>query len=468
MRDITPLVAPTSIAVVGASTDPTKSGGVLFGNLAAGNFRGQLYPINPRADEVLGIKAYPDIAAVPENVDLAYIVLPRQYVRTAIEQCATAGVRAACIVTAGFSEVDASGREEEEALRAIAEPTGMLLAGPNTIGMVNAECGMMGSFINFPQWEDGGISLFTQTGIFTGALMLQVMSQDVQRLPVGKSIDVGNKIDVDELDFLEYAANDPATRVIGFYLESIRDPDRFFARAAGMRATKPIVILKPGRTEAGSRASALHTGSLPAEDAPIDAAMREAGIWRAEDEDDFVNVLRALALSPRPKGVRVAVATTSGALGVMASDHLSDFGLSLAPLATKTLDTVQTILPDWLPAANPFDFWIAIDVKGPLESHRIGLDAIMSDPKSDMLLCTLLAPANADFPEFGDVFGKIRMNNLGKPVVMVVYGGAARNRWIKAVEGLGIPVYGSTRPAVRALAALASFASDEGRTELAN
>lgn len=457
MRDITPLVAPSSIAVVGASTDPTKSGGVLFGNLAAGGFNGRLYPINPRADEVLGIKAYPEIAVVPEQVDLAYIVLPRQYVRTAIEQCAAAGVRAACIVTAGFSEVNAAGRDEEEALRAIAEPAGMLLAGPNTIGMVNAECGMMGSFINFPQWEDGGISLFTQTGIFTGALMLQVMSQDVQRLPVGKSIDVGNKIDVDELDFLDYAAQDSSTKVIGFYLESIRDPARFFSRAADICQSKPIVILKPGRTAAGSKASALHTGSPPADDGPIDAAMRDAGIWRAEDEDDFINVLRALALSPRPRGKRVAVATTSGALGVMSADHLSDFGLSLAPLAAKTLDAAQTILPDWLPAANPFDFWIAIDVKGPLDSHQIGLDAIMSDPQSDMLLCTLLAPANADFPEFGDVFREIRLRNPDKPVVMVVYGGAARDRWIKAVDGLGIPVYPATRPAVRALAALSSF-----------
>jgi len=458
MRDIAPLVAPKSIAVIGASTDPNKSGGVLFGNLADGGYEGKLYPINPRATEVMGIPAFPEIANVPEPVDLAYIVLPRQYVRTAIEQCAAAGVRAACIVTAGFSEVDAAGREEEAVLRAIAAPSGMLLAGPNTIGMVNAECRMMGSFINFPHWESGGVSLFTQTGIFTGAMMLQVMSQKAQRLPVGKSIDVGNKIDVDELDFLEYAAIDATTSVIGFYLESIRDPDRFFARATEICPCKPIVILKPGRTEAGSQASALHTGSPPAEDNAIDAAMRAAGIWRAEDEEDFVNVLRALALSPRPTGQRVAVATTSGALGVMAADHLSDFGLSLAPLARKTLDTAKTILPDWLPPANPFDFWIAIDVKGPLESHRIGLDAVMSDPESDMLLCTLLAPANADFPEFGGVFRDIRMRNPEKPVVMVIYGGPARERWINAVEGLGIPVYGATRPAVRALAALSSFA----------
>ncbi len=159
MRDISPLVAPKSIAVIGASTDPSKSGGVLFGNLAGGNLDGTLYPINPRAEFVLGRAAFPEVAAVPERIDLAYIVLPRQHVRSAIEQCVAAGVRAACIVTAGFSEVDAAGREAEDELRSIAAASGMLLAGPNTIGMVNAECGMMGSFINFPRWENGGIPM---------------------------------------------------------------------------------------------------------------------------------------------------------------------------------------------------------------------------------------------------------------------------------------------------------------------
>ena len=458
MRDIAPLVAPRSIAVIGASTNPAKSGGVLFGNLVDGDFSGPLHPINPRADEVMGRTAYPAIGDVPGAVDLAYIVLPREHVPDAVRQCADAGVRAACIITAGFSEVDAAGRDGEEALRRIARPSGMLLAGPNTIGMVNAECGMMGSFIRFPRWQSGGISLFTQTGIFTGALMLQVMESDVQRLPIGKSIDVGNKIDVDELDFLEYAAEDPTTEVIGFYLESIRDPDRFFDKASAVRQTKPIVILKPGRTTEGAGASAFHTGSPAADDAALDAGMREAGILRAEDEDDFIGALKALALSPRPRGRRVAIATTSGALGVMATDLVVENGLELARLAPGTLDTVRGILPDWLPPSNPFDFWIGIDVKGPRESHEVGLDAVMADPESDMLLCTLLAPANADFPEFGEAFRAIRDRNPDKPVATVIYGGSARDRWIESLVGLGIPVYATTRAAVRALAAVARSA----------
>ena len=201
MRDITPLVAPRSIAVIGASSNPTKSGGVLFDNLVKGKFHGPLYPINRSAAEILGQKAFPTLADVPEKVDLVYIVLPQQHVEDAVKQCIAAGARSACIITAGFAEASPKGRADEERLRRIASEAGLLLAGPNTIGMVNTEVGMMGSFVNFPRWQSGGVSFFTQTGIFTGAVMLNVMSAATQRLPVGKSIDVGNKIDVDEARF---------------------------------------------------------------------------------------------------------------------------------------------------------------------------------------------------------------------------------------------------------------------------
>src|SRR6185312_16928939 len=235
MRDISALVAPRSIAVIGASSNPTKSGGVLFANLAGGGFKGPLYPINRSATEIMSHRAYPAVGDVPEAVDLVYIVLPQAHVADAIRQCVAAKARAACIITAGFSEASEKGRSDEDTLRAIAQPSGLLLAGPNTIGMVNVDCGMMGSFVNFPRWERGGVSFFTQTGIFTGAVMLHVMSAEVQRLPVGKSIDVGNKIDVDELDFLHYVAGDPGTAVIGFYIESIRRPAAFFDKAREVR-----------------------------------------------------------------------------------------------------------------------------------------------------------------------------------------------------------------------------------------
>lgn len=463
MRDITPLVAPESIAVIGASTNPEKSGGILFNNLLQGDFSGPLYPINPRATEVMGCKAYPSIEEVGKPIDLAYVVLPRQFVKDTISQCAKAGVRAACIITAGFSEVGDSGRKDEEELRELAQTHGILLAGPNTIGMVNAECGMMGSFVNFPKWESGPISLFTQTGIFTGALMLQIMSQETQRLPVGKSIDVGNKVDVDEMDFLEFAAGDESTKVIGFYLESLRNPRAFLERAGEIAATKPIVVLKPGRTEAGARASSSHTGSLATDDALLDAGLRQYGIVRAQDEQEFINILRVFAPMRLPGGRRLAIATTSGALGVISSDLATDYGLELAEFSPQTIDKLRQILPDWLEPANPFDFWIGIDVKGPEVAHRTALKAIVADPNSDMVLCTLLAPPNADFQGFGELIGEVCQANPHKPIIMVIHGGEPRKRWIEALEGLSIPVYTSTREALSALAALAGRGGRAGK-----
>jgi acetyltransferase len=377
--------------------------------------------------------------------------LPRQHVEDAVEQCVAAGARAACIITAGFSEASQQGRRDEERLREIARASGLLLAGPNTIGMVNAEVAMMGSFVNFPRWEPGGVSFFTQTGIFTGAVMLQVMSAASQRLPVGKSIDVGNKVDVDELDFLDYVADDPGTKVVGFYIESIRDPRAFFAKAREVRRTKPIVVLKPGRTRDGAAASASHTGSPASNDEILDGALRQHGLARAEDEDEFLNALRALAMLPRPRGRRVAIATTSGALGVIATDLLVESGLELASFEPATLAVMCTILPDWLPPANPFDFWIGIDVKGAREAHETGLTAVFADPNVDLVLCTLLAPGNADFAEFGELMRRLR-RTYDKPVALVIYGGEAQQRWTADLEGANIPVFRTTRAGARALA----------------
>ena len=451
MRDIRPLVAPRSIAVIGASSNPTKSGGVLFDNLVKGNFRGPLYPINRTAPEIMGLKAYPTLADVPEKVDLVYIVLPQQYVEEAVKQCAAAGAGAACIITAGFSEASPKGRADEDKLRDIANKSGLLLAGPNTIGMVNAEVGMMGSFVNFPHWEPGGVSFFTQTGIFTGAVMLHVMSGATQRLPVGMSIDVGNKVDVDELDFLNYVADDPGTKVVGLYIESIRNPRAFFAKASEVRKTKPIVVLKPGRTADGMKASAFHTGSLASDDATADDALRQHGIARAEDEDDFLNALRALVMLPRPRGRRVGIATTSGALGVIATDLVAGSNLELAEYAPATLAAMRSILPDWLEPANPYDFWIGIDVKGAREAHEVGLTAVFADPNVDLVLCTLLAPGNADFAEFGELVKRLR-RQYDKPVAMCIYGGGAQERWTAGLEGADVPVFKTTRAATRALA----------------
>lgn len=453
MRDIRPLIAPRSIAVIGASTNAAKSGGVLFNNLLSGGFSGPLYPVNPKAKEVLGRQAYARIEDVPERIDLVYVVLPSQFMEAALQQCVTAKVRAVCIITAGFAEAGPAGREAQARLKEIAGEAGILLAGPNTIGMVNTECKMMGSFVNFPRWEAGGISLFTQTGIFTGAVMRQIMDADIQRLPISKSIDVGNKIDVDEVDFLDFAKDDPGTEIIGLYIEDIRNRAGFLERARALRGRKPIVVLKPGRTAEGRAASTCHTGSQQSDNGDLDAALADAGILRVEDEDDFVNALKALSMLPAAEGRRVGIATTSGALGVIATDLVVQCGLKLAGFEPATVERMATILPDWLEPANPFDFWIGIDVKGPREAHSVALEAVFADSNVDMVLCTLLAPPNADFPEMGELLATLRQS-YRKPVALVAYGSAGP-RWAQDVEGQKIPVFATVRTGVRALMMMA-------------
>ena len=453
-RDISAIVAPRSVGVIGASANVSKSGGILFKNIVDGGFEGPVYPINPRVGEVMGRKAYPSITAAPGPVDLVFIVLPKAGLRDALVECIAARARAACIITAGFAEIGPEGGREQDELRDLVRGGNLLTIGPNTIGTVSAACKLMGSFVPFPSWRSGGVSIFAQTGIFAGAAMVQHTAQDSQRLGIGISVDVGNKIDVDELDFLHHVAGDAGTTVIGFYIEDVRDPSAFFDLAASVTREKPIVVLKPGRTPAGAAASAYHTGAVPTDDTMLDREFRRAGIVRADDVDDFLGYLKAFSYLPRPRGNRVGVITGSGAIGVMAVDELASTGLELAQYRAETLTAIRKVVAEWSPLANPLDTWIAIDVAGPRASVEIPFDAVMGDPGVDMVLGLLLTPPNADFPEVREVFAGLRTRHPGVPLVLVLTGGSARERWQRDLDGLGIAIYPSARAAVRALRAL--------------
>lgn len=450
MRDLQPLLRPRSVAVVGASSSPRKSGGLLFRNLVNGGFTGDLFPINPGAKEIMGRPVYAAISQVPQKVDLAFVVLPRDSVFSAVEECGRAGCKAVCIIAAGFSEVGEFGKADQEKLEQLAVQYKLLLVGPNTIGIIDAHTSMMGSFIGFPRWEKGGMSLFAQSGIYNGAVMLEFMNQDVQRPGVMTSLAVGNKVDVDEIDFLHFAGSDPETKVIGLYLESIDDPRAFIEKAAEVRKHKPIVVLKSGRTAEGARASASHTGSMMTDDKLLQVGFKQYGIARADDEREFIDALRTLEMLPPPKGRRIAIATTSGALGVMSTDMLISEGLELAKFDAATTAKLQEIMPPFIEPANPFDFWISVDLKGARVAHEQGLEPIFQDPNVDAVIGILLAPAGAAFEEFGSLMRRLR-DKYGKPFVVVIYGDDTGKRWLKDLEGAGIPVFGSTRSAVRAL-----------------
>ncbi len=459
MRDLAPLLEPASVAVVGASTNPNKSGGLLLKNIVQGGYKGRIYPINPRATEILGHRAYPSVEALPAPVDAAFIVVPRQAVRAALEACARKGVRSAIIITAGYREVGGEGAVEQEAIAGIARRTGIRVIGPNTIGMVCLQARLLATFVPFEDWQDGPVAVFAQTGIFAGAPMLGVMSQPYQRLGLRMSIDAGNKPDVDEVDFLGYVADREDVQVVGLHLESIADLEAFLRAARRVTARKPVVLFKPGRTAAGAAASTAHTGSTPGDDALLDAGLRQAGLIRAYDFEEFIAFLRAFSSQPIPRGERLGIVTYSGALGVVASDEAVEHGLALACWAPETQARLQGLVPEWQPVGNPADLWVAVDTVGARTAQAGALEAVLADPYTDALLAIILAVPAADFEDVRDAFATMREAHPDKPLFLVLYGGPVRERWLREIEGLNIPVFPGSGLAIRALRAMCRYAA---------
>ena len=446
------VLEPRSIAVIGASANPEKTGHVLFKNIVVNGFPGKVYPINPKAEEILGYKAYRKILDVPDEIDLVFFLLPGEFVATLMEDCWKKRVKAACIISAGFAEVGEEGAKAQKVLEDLVQRTGVRCLGPNSIGFINMDQRLVASFILFENWEDGPISVAGQSGIFAGAVADQLMNRTVQRIGIGKSVIFGNKIDLDESDFMEWAWKDPKTQVIAIHLEGMRNPRRFLSLANRVKRDKPIIVLKPGRTEAGAKASASHTGSLALDDTLVEQAFRQYGITRADDLEDFLEFMKAFSYQPFPKGNRVGIVTFSGANGVIASDELAEHGFVLAEFGPATNERTKKILPTWQPVTNPLDLWAALGAGNRL-THEEGLNSVLDDPNVDAVLVVLLALANADFDGIREMFAQSMERHPEKPIYVVMLGGKVKERWLQEMAGLKVPIFETTRIAVRALAA---------------
>ncbi len=457
--DMTTVLEPRSIAVIGASTDPSKTGHVLFKNIVTNGFPGKVYPINPNASEVLGVKAYPNVLAVPDEIDLVFFLLPGKFVSTLFTDCEKKGVKAACIISAGFAEVGEEGAKRQQVLADLVQSTGVRCLGPNGIGFINKDQKLIASFILFDNWEDGSIALAGQSGIFAGAVADQLMKRTVQRIGIGKSVIFGNKIDLDESDFLEWASKDENTRIVALHLEGMSDPRRFLSLANRVKRDKPIIVLRPGRTSAGARASASHTGSLALDDTLVDHAFRQYGVIRADDLEEYLEFMKAFQYQPLPKGNRIGVVTFSGANGVMVSDELWEGGFVLAEFAPASRERMKKFLPEWQPVTNPLDLWAALGAGNRL-THEEGLLSVVNDPHVDAVVVILLGLANADFEGIREVFANAIQQQPGKPIYVVILGGDVKQRWMKEMDGLHVPIFETTRIAVKALAAARRYAVD--------
>ena len=374
-----PLLLPRSVAVVGASRDPAAIGHRILAALVEGRFHGRVHPVNPRADSIASVPAYPSVVDIGRPVDLGVIAVPAARVPAAVEDCARAGVKALVVISAGFAEVGPEGRERQDRLAELANAHGIRMVGPNCLGVINADPDVRLNASFAPMPPSGRVALCSQSG----ALGVAVISL-AHRLGLGMStfVSIGNKADVSGNDLLEYWEADDATDVILFYLESFGDPQRFARLARRIGRRKPIVVVKAGRSVAGTRAASSHTAALTSPDAAVEAMVRQAGIIRADTLEEMFHFARALAHQPVPPGRRVGIVTNAGGPAILCVDALEAWGLEVPELDAGTRDALAAFLPAEASLTNPVDM---IAAAGP-EQYRRAITAVVGAPGIDALV----------------------------------------------------------------------------------
>lgn len=447
---------PHTVALIGASGKPMRPGHHLFQNLRI-SFGDRLFPVNPRTDEIEGVRCHRSVLDIASDVDLAVIFIPARDVPRALEDCARKGVRRVIIESAGFAEAGPAGKALEERCLAIARRAGMRLWGPNCMGAINVRKGKVLSFMNPLLWQGrfvpGTVSLVVQSGMLSAGFLAHMLT----RTPFGlsKVCSIGNKLDVDEVDLLEFFLDDPDTGVIAIYTESLPKGRRFFDLARS--SPKPIVMLKGGRSAPGARAARSHTAALAQDDRVLDAALRQAGVIRVYAMSELLDVARSLALSPlsRKAKARVAVLTFSGGGGVVSSDDIADLDMELAILEPRTVDILRNVFPDWMEPANPVDLYPAFEKNGHTETFRTTIEAVLEDPTVDAVYAHLfIPPVEVPLFDYNHMAEMVRKHK--KPLVVWLLGDATRMPAVsRSLEGRGIPVTDEMARGVRILAALA-------------
>jgi acetyltransferase len=353
---LTPFFTPAGVAIVGASHDPTKLGYGLSRNLMRSGYRGAIHFVNVKGGVLMGRPVYADLAAVPDPVDLAVLLIPAGGMPQALEACAARGIRAAIIAAGGFRETGSTGAVLEAACLEIARQHGIRLLGPNCIGLLDTHLPIDTTFLSPPGPTPGDVAFISHSGAICAAVIDWARGQG---FGLSRLVSLGNQVDVNETDMLAPVAEDPYTRVLTLYLEGVSDGRRFVAQAREVSQRKPILALKVGRFASGQRAVASHTGALAGAESAFNAAFRRAGVIRAESTEELFDWARALAWCPLPVGRQVAVLTNAGGPGVTAADSLEALGMHLAGLNETTRLALEAILPPAASLHNPVDMLAA-------------------------------------------------------------------------------------------------------------
>jgi len=457
-----PFFEPASVAVIGASRVPGKGGYNIIENLLRLGYPGKIYPVNPRAKEILGLKVYHGLKDVPEPPELALIVLPPSSVIKSLEECIDKGIKAVIIESAGFGEMDEAGARLQERIARLARQEGIRVMGPNSVGTVNPDVHLDTSLgrLNELFLPEGDISpgkagFIGQTGLFTGVYLPLINSE----IGISKIACLGNKCDVDESDMLEYFGADPGTEIIAMYLESINDGRRFLDISRRILKEKPIIVLKSAVTENGARASATHTGSVAGEDRVYDAAFRQSGIIRVGRFEQLWDIARAFVYAPLPRGNRVAIINLAGSGCVTAVDACVRNGLAIAELAPSTKEKIKTVYPDWWQVRSPVDVWTAVEASGFEATYTTAARAVLEDNGVDAVVIIMAAVDWVPGKEVPALFAGIKNDFPDKPILAVNPLGYREmyRRMSKGFQEIGIPSYANDEDAIASLAAMCRY-----------
>ncbi|MBU2534871.1 MAG: GNAT family N-acetyltransferase [Chloroflexi bacterium] len=441
------VMAPRSIAVVGASRQPGSIGQLVFRNIMEGGFAGVVYPVNPKADAIMAVKAYPSILDVPGEVDLAIIIVPTQFVAKVADECGRKGVRAIIVITDGFKERGPEGAAREEELRDVALGHGMRLVGPNCMGILTTdpEVRLNASFSRiYP--PRGNIAFLSQSGAM--GLVILEYANDLN-MGISDFVSVGNRADISSNDLLQYWEDDPATRVILLYLESFGNPHRFSRIAKRVSAKKPIVIVKGGTTLVGSRAASSHTGALATPEVVSDALFRQAGITRVDSIQELFDVATLLSSQPLPEGKRLFIVTNGGGPGILAADASEQQGLTLSELSSETAGKLDQLIKRDIRIGNPLDLTGSVTPKEFEGSLRV----LAEDDNVDAVLAVFVPAAVIDSSLVEESIRRVStLYQRRKKPLLACFMGQRGFRARLGTTGSFVPCYPFPENAVSALA----------------
>lgn len=463
VQDLDAILSPRSVAVVGASNSPGKVGHDIFSNILRCDFQGTLYPINPKAPAIKCVRAYPSVKELPEVVDLAIVIVPPKPALAVVKECAEAGVKGVVIVSAGFKEVGEEGRKIEDAITGICRDAHMRLVGPNCLGVINPhpDVRLNASFSGrMPAY--GHMSFISQSGALCTAVLDFAADRDYG---FSKFISIGNKADVDELDLMRYLHQDDDTEVIMVYLEEIKKSAEFIDAVKEITSgdnPTPVVVIKSGRTSAGARAAASHTGALAGSEGIYDAFFEQSGIIRADSIEDLFNYAGAFGAKKIPRGNKVAIVTNAGGPGIICTDMTVSSGLELAQFKPDTIESLASHLPSTANLHNP------VDVIGDATDDRYAdaLDAVIKDEGVDGALVILTPQSMTNALGTAEAVVKIS-KSTNKPILCCFMGVIDVSSGVKHLQERGVPVYRFPEHAAQSFAALYRYSKWLTRQHLA-